>query len=242
MSTVGMRRLSRIGGALYVIVIFLGMGEAVLREGVVVGGDAAATALHLKTMERLWRLGIASDFIVLSCSIALAVILYRLLRPVGAVLAGMAIFFNLVSLAVEAAADLWLVAAMLPQGSARYLEALSEDQRSALTSLAIRQYEYGFNTALIFFGVECAILGYLIYRSDYLPRVLGGLMGLAGACYLVNGFTVLLSPPLASQLGPAILLPSLVGESSLALYLLLKGIDEQAFQRRVQTSQERLVT
>ena len=231
-----MRRLSRIAGALYVTVIILGVGEAVLREGVVVGGDAAATALHLKTMEGLWRLGIASDFVVLSCSIALAVILYRLLRPVSAVLAGIAILFNLVSLAVEAAADQWLVAAMLPQGSARYLGALSEEQRSALTSLAIRQYEYGFNSALIFFGVACVIVGYLIHQSDYFPRFVGGLMGLAGTCYLVNGFALLLSPSLANQLGPAILLPSLVGESSLALYLLLKGIDEQAFRRRVETT------
>ena len=72
--------------------------------------------------------------------------------------------------------------------------------------------------------MECVILGYLIYRSDYMPRAIGILMQIAGACYVVNSVALLLSPRLASQLFPTILIPSLIGELSLALWLLMKGV------------------
>ncbi len=227
---VSVRRLSRIGGALYVTIIVLGFTEAAfIREPIVVSGNAAATAANLTSMESLWRLSIASDYLVLICSIALVMILYRLLRPVNLLLARIAVCFNLVSLTVEAVADLLLVAALLPLGRASYLGAFTADQRVALSSLAIRQFDYGFGAALIFFGVECLILGHLIYESGYLPKPVGVLMAAAGAAYLINSFSLMLSPALATRLFPFILLPSLVGESSLALWLLFKGVNETRF-------------
>jgi hypothetical protein len=231
-----MRRLARIGGALYVTVIVLGFCEAALiRERLVVSGNAALTAENLRSMAGLWRIGIASDFVVLCCSIVLAMILYRLLSPVNALLAAIAIFFNLVCCAVEAVADLILVAAILPLGRAYYLSAFTSDQRSALTSFAIAEYNYGFGAALIFFGFECLILGYLIYFSDYLPKIVGALMFAAGTAYLINSFALIISPALANRLFPAILLPSLVGESSLALWLLFKGVDQKRLPPNVNT-------
>ena len=85
----------------------------------------------------------------------------------------------------------------------------------------------GFGVALIFFGVECVILGYLIHRSAYMPRSIGTLMQIAGVCYVVNSVALLLSPALSSQLFPTILIPSLIAELSLALWLVLshEGFD-----------------
>jgi len=80
----------------------------------------------------------------------------------------------------------------------------------------------GFGVALIFFGVECVILGYLIHRSAYMPRSIGILMQIAGVCYVVNSVALLLSPALSSQLFPTILIPSLIAELSLALWLVVK--------------------
>ena len=225
-----MHRLSRIGGGLYITIIVLGFCEAALiRERLVVAGNAALTAENLRSMESLWRIGIASDFVVLACSIVLAMILYRLLSPVNPLLAGIAIFFNLVTFAVEAVSDLMLVGAILPLDRASYLNAFTPDQRSAMTQLAVAEYDYGFGAALIFFGFECLILGYLIYRSGYLPKVVGVLMFAAGTSYLINSFALIIAPALASRLFPAILLPALVGESSFALWLLFKGVDEVRF-------------
>jgi hypothetical protein len=94
-----------------------------------------------------------------------------------------------------------------------------------MANLAIRAHDYGFGVALIFFGCTCLVLGYLIFRSGYLPKTIGVLMQIAGACYLINSFAMLLAPRVANQLLPAILVPSFIGESSLALWLLVKGVN-----------------
>src|SRR5262249_42848677 len=96
----------------------------------------------------------------------------------------------------------------------------------------IRADGYGFGIGLIFFGFVCLIEGYLIYKSRFLPRFLGVLMPIAGVCYLVNSFALLLSPTLANRLFPAILLPALLAELSLALWLLVKGVDVPEWKAR----------
>jgi hypothetical protein len=99
------RLLARIGGVLYLVIIAIGaLGEAVVRGSIVVSGDAAATAANLRSMENLWRLGVAGEVVLLACASALTLILYLLLRPVSRNLAQAAVFFNLVSIAVEAVA------------------------------------------------------------------------------------------------------------------------------------------
>src|SRR6266849_3139054 len=112
------RALSRIGGALYLIIIVLGLFEEVfVRDRIVVSGNAVATAANLRAMESLWRAGIASEFILLICAIALTLIFYVLLKPVSKELALLATFLNLVSVAVEAATTMYLVDALFPLGS-----------------------------------------------------------------------------------------------------------------------------
>jgi len=194
------RTLSRICGALYVIVIALGLfGEAFVRDRV------AAANIH--SMEALWRAGIASEFVLLICGIVVNLILFVLLRPVNADLSLLALAFSLVSIAIEAAADLNLVNALY--GDATF---------------SIRAHAQGFGVALIFFGCFCVIGGYLIYLSGYFPKAIGVLLQIAGFCYLVNSFALILAPGVAHRIFPAILIPSFIGETSLALWLLFKGV------------------
>ena len=94
-----------------------------------------------------------------------------------------------------------------------------------LTCLAIKTHGYGFGIGLIFFGFECLIDGYLIFKSGFLPKALGVLILIAGLCYLLNSFALLLSPPLADALFPTVLLPPFIGESAMCLWLLIKGVD-----------------
>jgi hypothetical protein len=229
-----LRLLSRIGGTLYLIIIVLGIfGEVVVRGRVIVPNDATATAANLRSLESLWRVGIAAEVVLLICAVSLIPIFYILLRPVSRDLASLAVFFNLISIAVEAVAALNLVGTLFPLGNAGYLAAFQPEQLSALSTLAVRSHTYGFAVALIFFGCECVVLGYLIYRSGYLPRVIGAMMVIAGLCYVTNSFALLMAPNLASQLFPAILLPPFVGETSLCLWLLLKGVDVRKWKVRV---------
>jgi hypothetical protein len=225
--------LARTGGVLYLIIIVIGIfGEAVVRGSIVVAGDATATAANIMAQESLWRFGIAAELCLLICATSLTVIFYLLLKPVSNVLALLVVFFNLVSVAVEAVATLNLITALFPLENAAYLSAFVPEQLYVLARMAVRAHTYGFGVALIFFGCECLIVGYLIFRSGYLPKVIGVLMQIAGLCYLVNSFALILAPDFASQLFPAILLPAFVGEASLCLWLLFKGVNIEKWKPR----------
>lgn len=232
------QRYARIGGALYLIIIIIGfLGEFLVRDRLVVSGDAAATAERIRAAEFLWRAGIAGEFLLLVCAVALTLIFYVLLRPVSRDLALLAAFFNLVSIAVEAVGGLYLVATLFPLADAAYLKVLDPTQRNVLAYLSIRSHGHDFGVSLIFFGCECLVVGYLIFRSGYLPKLIGVLMQIAGVSYLTNSFALILSPSLADRLFPTILLPALVGETSLCLWLLLKGVDVEKWQRRARATQ-----
>jgi len=228
------RSLSRFGGAMYLLIIVLGVFEELfVRNRIIVSGNATQTAANLQSMEFLWRLGIASEFVLLTSAVVLTAIFFVLLRPVSEFLALTATYLNLVSVAVEVGVGLNLVQALFPLGKAEYLSAFTPEQRDALASMAIRSHAIGFGVALIFFGWTALLLGYLIIRSGYMPRPIGVLMQIAGICYLINSFVLLLWPALANRLFPTILLPSFVGELSFALWLLLRGVSLEAWNRRV---------
>ena len=232
---------ARIGGVLYLIIIVLGIfGEAFVRDRIFVSGDAAATAANLRSLESLWRFGIATELFLLICAIALTLIFYVLLRPISKELALLAVFFNLVSLAVEAVAALDLVAALFPLGNAGYLKAFPPEQLYAMASLAIKSHSYGFGVALIFFGCTCLILGYLIFKSGFLPKALGVLMQIAGLSYLTDSFALILAPTFANRIFPAVLVPAFVGEASLCLWLLVKGVNVEKWEEKANANAGRV--
>jgi hypothetical protein len=217
---------ARIGGVLYLIIIVVGLfDEAFVRNRIIVSGDATATAANIRSLESLWRFGIAAEFFLLICAVALTLIFFVLLRPVSRDLALLAVFFNLVSVAIEAAVQLYLLGALFPLGKAEYLRAFEPEQLYALASLSVKSHGYGFGVALIFFGCVCLIDGYLIFRSGYFPKTIGVLMAIAGLSYLTNSFSLILAPTFANRIFPAILVPAFVGEASLCLWLLVKGVN-----------------
>jgi hypothetical protein len=223
---------ARIGGGLYLIIIVIGLiGEAFVRNRLIVSGDATATATNIMSHELLWRFHIATELFLLICAIALLLILFALLRPVNRDLASLAIFFNLVSIGIEADITLHLTEALFPLGNAGYLKAFAPEQLYALASLSLKSHGYGFSVSLLFFGCFCVIVGYLIFKSGYLPKTIGVLMQIAGVCYLIDSFALILSPALTNRLLPAILVPAFIGEASLCLWLLIKGVNVERWRK-----------
>lgn len=217
---------ARVGGILYLTIIVAGIGgELLVRGALVVPGNAAATAAKIAASPYLWRAGIAGDLLMHLCDVGLMLVFYALLRPVSRSLALLAILFNLVQTSVLVANKLNLMLPIFLLGDASYLKAFTPEQLQALSYVAIRTHDYGFGFGLIFFGVECVVVGYLIIRSTYLPSILGVMMQIAGVCYVFNTFALVLYPPLGSRLFPFIMLPPFVAELSLALWLLVKGVD-----------------
>jgi hypothetical protein len=212
-----------LGGVLYLAIIVLGaFAEGFVANKLLVSGDAATTAHNILTSPGLWRLSVAGDLIVVLCAVPLLWIEYLLLRPVSRQLVLLAVLFNLVSLAVEAIRKLFLLVVVPILGSADYLRAFEPQQLQILANLALKSHDITFNIALIFFGLTCLVNGYLIFRSGCLPKFVGILMQIAGLSYLIACFAALFAPAVADVITPAILLPPLIGESSLCLWLLVK--------------------
>jgi hypothetical protein len=224
---------ARTGGVLYLIIIAAGLFDETVRDKLIVSGDATATANQVMASEFLWRVSVAGDLVKLACAVALALVLYVLLRPVNRNLALLAALFNLVSIAVEAAYKLHLFAALFLLGGADYLRAFAPQQLHALAYLAVKSHDHGYAISLVFFGCQCIVLGVLIFRSGYLPKILGVLMQIAGLCYLVNSFALFLSPGVAGLLFPAIMIPAFIGESSLWVWFMVKGVNLATWKERL---------
>jgi hypothetical protein len=223
---------------LYLITILVGIfNEAFVKGSIVVWGDAAATAANLRSMESLWRFGIASELFQGICAVVLALIIYVLTRPVSRDLALLAAFFNLIAIAVESACSLQLVEALFPLGSAGYLKAFSPEQLYAMASLSVKSHVYGFGISLLLFGPFFLVTGYLIFKSGYFPKAIGILYLMPGLSYLINGFGLILAPAYADRIFAIIAGPAFVGEASFCLWLLLKGVNiDQWNRRRVQSA------
>jgi hypothetical protein len=222
---------ARIGGLLYLVIIVAGGWGEFFRGTLIVSGDAAATANNIMASQSLWRTSIAGDLLMHLCDVVVMFVIYVLLRPVHRNLALLGLLFNLVQTAVLVANKMTLVLPLFLLGNSVYLKAFDPRQLNALAYVSLRAHDYGFGFGLIFFGVVCLIEGHLIRRSGYLPKVLGVLMQVAGACYLANSFALILAPALASTLFPAIMLPPLIAESSLALWLLVKGVNVEKWRQ-----------
>ena len=227
-------RTARIGGILYLIIIVTGIfGELFVRGRLVVPGDAAATVENISSSQFLWRLGIAGDLFMHVCDIPLVLIFYILLKPVNKNLALLAMLLVLTQSAVLIATKLNLFIPLFLTADADYLKAFEPHQLQALSYVAIRSDGYGFGIGLIFFGFACILLGYLIFKSGYLPRFIGILMQIAGVCYLINSFALILAPAFADILFPVILLPSFIAELSFCLWLIVKGPNVHKWEEKV---------
>jgi hypothetical protein len=227
------QRLARIGGLLYLIIIGLGIfGEAFVRGRILVADDAMATAANLRAHELLWRWGIAAELLSLICVVALLLIWVVLLRPVSRDLTLLAVFFDLVSHTVQAVSSVDLVATLFPLDKAGYLRAFTPEQLAVLAKLAVRTHAHGFGVSLLFSGCFFLVAGYLIFKSGYLPKLIGVLYQIAGLGYLTHTFVLVLAPSLADRVFLAIMGPIFIGESSLCLWLLFKGVNVEKWNRR----------
>ncbi|HKJ02969.1 MAG TPA: DUF4386 domain-containing protein [Longimicrobiales bacterium] len=226
---------ARVAGLGYLVIIVSGIfAEFFVRSGLIVPGNAAATAHNIVASELLFRTGLASEFLMLTADVAVALALYVVFEGVSRSLALLAAFFRLTHAAVVGANLLTVYVPLLLLGDGGYLTAFDEGQRHALVLLLLQAHAYGYAVGLVFFGVYCAILGYLILASRYVPRVLGVLLLVAAAGYLIDslGRTLLSNyDDYGALFGMLVLLPAFVAELSLALWLVVKGVDVDPVRR-----------
>lgn len=227
-------QMARIAGVLYLTIIISGIfAEFFVRQSLVVSGDAATTAENIMASAGLFRMGIAGDLIMIMSDVALALIFYILLKPVSNTLALLAAFFRLAQATTLGINLLNLFFVLQLLNGADYLAALGPEQVHALVLLFLNAHSTGYAIGLVFFGFSILVLGYLIFRSGYIPRILGILLMLASLGYLVDSFAHVLLPNYADYAAVFTLVvftPAFIAELSLALWLLLKGVNVQRTQ------------
>jgi hypothetical protein len=214
-------KVARIAGGCYVVYILAMVLADVL--GHIGRGDAQQISQAIATNAWSFRLGLVIAFVSALLFLVTAWSLYVLLRPVNASLALLFLLLNTVGVGMQCASMLPLVFAMLLGDGAGGMQAYSAAQREGLASLSINTYRTGFVTAQLFFGTWLFPLGSLVYKSGFLPRLLGVLLLLDGVAVMIWFLQALLLPAYHAISIPGLVV-SFIAEVGLALWLLIKGV------------------
>lgn len=218
-------QLARIAGLCYLIVIATGLfSEVFVRQAFLVPGDALATAKNIMEQESFYRLGFAADLVNFLIGLPCILIFFLLFRQINKPIALLALFMVIIQTAIIALNLVNQLSPLLLLRGDAYLTVFNTSQLAALSVYALKLQSQGYAIGLCFFGFYCLLIGYMIIVSALVPRVLGYLYALAGLCYLINSFTMFLSPGFANPLFPYVLMPCLVGELTLTLWMLIKGV------------------
>lgn len=222
MSNISLRslqRFSRISGFLYLIVIGAGLfAEAFVRQKMTIAG--------IRASEMYYRAGFVADLVNFICGLPVILFFWILFKRSHNYVVTLAIFFVIVSNAIFATNLLHQLQPLLIYGSPDYVNTFLPGQLAAMSAMALKMQSQGYAIGLVFFGFYCIIIGGLIYKTGVIPKLLGALYALAGVCYIINSFTMFLSPGFENPLFPYILFPSFIGELSVAVWLLFGGVRE----------------
>ncbi|HYG81022.1 MAG TPA: DUF4386 domain-containing protein [Pyrinomonadaceae bacterium] len=223
---------ARTAGVFYLLTIITGLfAELFVRGAVFVRGDPAATAANILAHERFYRSGLAADLVMIVCYIIVTLLFYVLFKPAGRSLSLLAAFFSLVGLAVLAVNALNHLAPVLLLGDAQLRGAFETTQLQAMALASLKMHGRGYLISGVFFGSYMLLLGHLIFRSGFLPRILGALMAAGGLGFLTNSFASLLAPALAARL-PDIGMLGGIAELALSLWLIVMGVNAPKWEER----------
>ena len=206
-----------------VMVIIAPFGMLYVPSTLIVPRDAATTASHIVASESLFRLSIASNSIVFLIEIVLCALLYSLLKPVSKTLSLVSAFARLAMTVMQGINMLNHFVALLLLSGNIYLAVFKPDQLHALAMLFLNAHQEMVMVWGLSFGLHLMVLGYLVYKSDYLPRFVGILLIIAAACYFTQGFGNILLPnykDIFTSIGALSII-----EIAFPLWLLIKGVN-----------------
>jgi Domain of unknown function (DUF4386) len=224
------KKTARIAGLLYLVNAVTGFfGIIYVPSRLIVSGNAAATANNILASERLFRLGIVSELICAVEFVFLFWILYRLLGGVNKTHASLMVILGLVFVPVMVVNTLSEIAALMVLRGADFLSVFDKRQLEAMAMLLLDLHRYGYVVGWIF-GLFHFHFGVLVFRSGFLPRILGVLLIAACFGYLADSLTPLLLPSYEDVVGRIANIPLTLGEPAIILWLLIRGAKDQPLE------------
>ena len=221
-------KTARVAGCLYLMLFPLGIfGIIYIPSSLIVLGDAATTASNIMANELLYRLSIVTALTLQIVNIFLALALYKLLNPVDKNNAVLMVILVLVAAPIAMLNELNHVAVLLVLSGSDFLTTFSLDQVQASVPLFLNLHEHGVFIAQIFWGLWLFPMGYLIFKSNFLPLALGILMIIGGFGYLVDSFVYFIFPDFDVTFSEF----TFLGELLLPLWLMFKGVNHEQWEK-----------
>jgi uncharacterized protein DUF4386 len=236
------QKVTRVAGFLYLtIAIVAPLSLMVVPSALIVPGNAAATASNIMASKNLFRLGVAGESVVFLIEMILPILLYILLKPVSKTLSLFAMSSRLAMAVIQGINVLNKVLVLHLLSGAAYLKAFEPDQSQALVLLFLDAHKYGEAIWGAFFGLHLFALGYLVLesghilsKSGYMRRILSVLLMIGSIGYLMDSFRnlLLLDNEVLSIVSSVLLIASVIGEVSFFLWLLIKGVNVEEWEKR----------
>lgn len=227
------RTYARIVGALYLLIFFIGPFAFFMgRTSVVVSGNPAATVNNLLASETMFRLGMVAETVIVLVEIVVSAIIYVLFRSVNRALALAAAFARFAQTVLQAVNLFTAVPALLLLGGTGYMTVFEPDQLNALVLLFLDTNAFVIFIWGVLFGFHLLLLGYLVYKSGFLPRILGILLIIGGVGYLAQSYGHILVPQYDGILSTVVLVLAIPAELAFTVWLLWKGVNVGRWEQR----------
>lgn len=218
----------RVLAGLYLLVVACGIvAQVVIADRLVVAGDAEQTAANILANRTLYRLAFTIFMVEMAAQVVTTALFYDLLVPVDRGVARLSAIMGFIGSGIKTFARVFYYAPLILLGGAAWLSAIEPTHLAAMSLVSLRVNSQGAAIALVFFGFEGVLRGWLIYRSGFLPRFLGVLSMVGGV-----GWLTWLWPPLGSRAFPLVALFAIGGVILTTGWLLVRGVDDAKWKER----------
>jgi len=219
------KKTARLAGFLWLLMFIFGPIAQIIRSKLFVTGDIEATAHNIMANEFLFRLGFVSDILMMVIFLLLPLVLYKLLNTVDKNLSVLMVIFVIVSVPINILNLLNEFSTLHLLSGVDYLSVIEVGQLKAQAMLSYDLYLHGYEIANVFFALWLVPLGFLVYKSGFLPRVLGILLVIGGCGLFINVFMHFLFPGY-EIVNTIFLIPQTIAEFLFLAWILIRGINE----------------
>jgi len=222
------KKTARVTGFLYLLLIPLGVfGMLYIPATLLVPGDVALTISNIMANDLLFRLSIVSALLTQVVQIFVVLFLYKILKPVNKNIAVLMVVFILVAVPIAMFNEINQFAVLLLLSGTNIMTIFTTDTLQAIVSLFLDMHEHGIFIAQIFWGLWLFPMGYLVVKSNYIPKIIGILLIVACFGYLIDSFIFFFNPNFGITFSEF----TFLGELLITMWLLFKGVDVEQWEK-----------